>query len=103
MIEEQGMFQREREIPSRESIVLTKETGARLFGRAYHALTETNSRFQRRPLGSGIKGPGYPWTEERDGFPKKIRAIQNFKSQHQSRAAEEQQRRGEPGGHCRRG
>lgn len=44
MIEEQGMFQREREILSRESIVLTKETGARLFGRAYHALTETNSR-----------------------------------------------------------
>jgi len=79
-----------RKKPSRELIVLTKETNARLFGRAYHALTETNPRSKEDRLGSEIKGPDEHLRSERGGFPKNELAIQIFESQHRSRAAGEQ-------------
>lgn len=72
MIKEEETCRKERETerkkPSRESIVLKKETGGRLFGRAYHALTETNPRSKEDRWAPGIKGPGEHLRSERGGF-----------------------------------
>lgn len=81
MVEEQGTFRKERETrrkkPSRRasrSSSRKKRAPVSFWTRLPRTKTETDPRFQRRPLGSGIKGPerakGH-LRSQRGGFPKK--------------------------------
>lgn len=95
---------REKEAIARVDRSRKKETGGRLFRRAYHALTETTIHVPKKTVGTpGTKGPGGTPSigERRLLSPRRNDRGRSrfFESQRRSHAAERRQRRRGPDVH----